>query len=397
MLRRPSLHTAMVCVSFVAAAAALQYELPLATPQSGYLFDFGGFITSARAALQGLNPYGAYQGVPVYFWNGQMSYGVNLNPPITVLAFVPLAHLDETVTYLVWYVASFLMYAAALVVLARAYPEHDWKTRVPWALSIWGLWNTLLLGQVYTFLAALTIGAWVLQKQRKPILAGVLIGILVAIKPNFAVWPVLLFIAGQRRSALTAVAAAGVLSLLPLVAYGRGVYVEWLAVIGSNALLTYPANGSILAGATRLGIPTAGTALSAVLMVAIAAYVWRARPGALAVSALALIASLLASPIAWAGYLLVLMPIFFSRSWSIPLIAVAALWMLPEYVIVGEFRDSGWRFWVFGFAYLAGLALIFGVVARDAFKRRRGLKTCPPRTSPALFPPAVSTILQSNA
>ena len=44
-----------------------------------------------------------------------MSYGVNLNPPISVLAFGPLSRFDPFLAYRVWYVVSFAIYVATLV------------------------------------------------------------------------------------------------------------------------------------------------------------------------------------------------------------------------------------------------------------------------------------------
>jgi hypothetical protein len=378
MLRR--YYRLIIAFCAVAAVGMIGYDLKLALPQDGFLFDFAGFEVSARAAARGMNPYGIYPELPTYFWNGQVSYGINLNPPLTVLAFAPLTQFDPSITYRLWYALSLVVFLAVLVVLARAYPERDWRTRLPWALSIWGLWNGLLLGQLYTLLAALAVGAWLLQRQNRPILGGVLIGILVAIKPNFAIWPLLLFFAGQRRTAVAACVSVAALSALPLAAYGPEIYAQWLSVIGTNSLLTYPANGSLFAAAARLGLPRVAPFVSLAFIVALVAFIARTRPSAMQVSALGLVASLLASPIAWAGYALVLTPLFFSRSWSLPLIAVAVLWMIPEYLVVNSFSEAGWRFWLFGFAYLAGLLALLAVTGLDVIRMRSVRR---PRARPA--------------
>lgn len=339
-------------------------------PRGTQLLDFGSFVASGRAAAAGLNPYGVYPLTPVFRWGNISGPAVNLNPPVSVVVFQALARFDPSKAFRVWYGVSFGLYLAALALLVRAYPQYGGKMRVAWALSLWGFWNALLLGQIYVLMALAAVGAWLLLRRQRPLLAGVLIGGLIAVKPNFAVWPLLLLVGGYWSVALVSFATVGLLSVVPVLIYGPGIYAQWLAVLVTNAWIAYPPNGSLFGLAARLGLPALGTIFSVALLAALVVWVWRTRPGLAGISSLALVASLLASPIAWVGYTLVLLPIFFSRAWTYPSTIAAVLWMVPESVIVANYGASPWRFVLFGFLYNLALLLVLASLLREARTER---------------------------
>jgi hypothetical protein len=78
--------------------------------------------------------------------------------------------------------------------------------------------------------------------------------------------------------------------------------------------------------ATRLGVPEAGIAVSAAMLVGLAWWAWRRRPGRSRVSAAALCAALLASPASiWVGYVLALVPLGYAYAQTRPSVRVAAV------------------------------------------------------------------------
>ena len=65
-------------------------------------------------------------------------------------------------------------------------------------------------------------------------------------------------------------------------------------------------------------------------LIGLAVLAWRSKASARRVSSLALIGLLLFSPLAWVGYGLFLLPLFFERKWSPLLALAAALLLIPR-------------------------------------------------------------------
>lgn len=158
-------------------------------------------------------------------------------------------------------------------------------------------------------LLLITAGAWVLLQRSRFLPAGVLIGLLVAIKPNFLVWPALLLLAGYWLPAVVAIAAALLVSLVPAILHGPGIYLDWYTVhqtYYTSERIGWPVNTSLIGLATRYDLPAMGY-VSAFL--------------------------LLASPIAWVSYTVLLIPLFVRRRWSPLLVASAVLLAVPSWLV----------------------------------------------------------------
>ncbi len=333
----------------------------------GALNDLGSFVASGRAALAGQDPYGVYEGTVLGVFSGTSYACPNLNPPVSVLACEGLARLEPHWLANAWYVVSGILYLITLLLLMRVYRPQSFLRPI-WAFSLVGLWTTLAIGQIYMPFVLATAGAWLLLKRGRPIAAGILIGIVTAIKPNFALWPILLLAAGHWASALAAGASAGALSLLPLLVYGPHIYEQWLAAsAGSEVLVRLPGNASLAGVGARLGLPWLGTALAAGLVLALALWAWRRRFDALTASGLALVASLLASPIAWIAYTLFLLPVILARPrWHPALLAGAALLMVPMVPFWSLCETSTAWLILVGSLYAWALLLILSALVREA-------------------------------
>jgi Glycosyltransferase family 87 len=264
-------------------------------PRNPTLGDFGSFYEAGRAALRGENPYGVY--ALTYF------SAVNLNPPFSVLLFMPPAHLAPVVAARLWSIGSALAYVASVVLLLMAYPCSRAPWRLVWALGISAIWGTLALGQIYNYLGLATVGGWLLLRARRPGRAAVLFGLLIAVKVNFAIVPLLLFAAGQRRTALTTLGAALGLSLLPLPLLGWRAYAQWAEALtvggGVSSQVVQPTNGSLSGLLARLDLRWLGAAAAGILILALVAWSWRRRRPAVQACGVALAASILAAP--WRG------------------------------------------------------------------------------------------------
>ncbi|MEJ0045746.1 MAG: hypothetical protein WDN04_06205 [Rhodospirillales bacterium] len=145
-----------------------------------------------------------------------------------------------------------------------------------------------------------------------------MIGLLVAAKPNFALWPAFLLLAGERRPAVIALLIAAGLSLLPAALYGTQSTASGLAAIAADRHWMLTTEASLHGVGARLGLPLVGTVLSVVLIGAGCVLVLRRRPSSMAASGLALAIGIVASPLAWADYLVFLLPAFADGQWGKP-------------------------------------------------------------------------------
>jgi len=324
--------------------------------------DFGSLIASGLAARQGLDPYAIHPLVGRAVLGSDALAFVNLNAPLSVLLFAAVSLIPASDAYDAWLVLSALLYLAVLVVLTGANRTTMGTPKLAWALSLPGLWVTLEQGQIYVVLLFVAVGAWLSLDRGHLVRAGLLMGLLVAIKPQFAVWPGLLLLAGHTSVAAAAAGSASALAILPAVVFGPGIYAQWLVAVGSIRWLGALSNGSLPDFGARLGLPWLGYGLSAALLAGIAVRVWRTRPSAPTASALALTTFLLAAPLAGPGYMLVLLPALCSRPWTGLLGVGATLLAVPVYALPILTRLSAWQFAAGGSVYTLALLLLLAAL-----------------------------------
>ena len=330
----------------------------------GELRDYGSFIASGRAGAQGLNPYGIYPLTFHVVLPGFDVWNPNLNPPISVPVFAQFDRLDAHTGFRVWWIVSLCCYLAGVWMLARTYPRRP-PLLSGWALALAGFWDTLALGQIYLPLVLATIAAWILLDRGRMAAAGILIGVVVAIKPNFAVWPLLVLFAGHWRAPAAAALTAVSISLIPLLAYGWDIYTQWITLLlsdrGRAAFLT---NASLVGLTSRAGFASVGVVLSGLLLLFLAAHVVRRRPDPLSASALGIAGGILASPIAWVHYTLFLLPVFFVWPLSLPLRLAAVLMIVPVPILLQYLDAPAWQQLTIGSAYnWAALLACAGVIS----------------------------------
>jgi hypothetical protein len=359
-------------------------ELPRVQP-SDLLWDFGSFLASARAARDGLNPYGIY---PLTFHvslPGFEAWNPNLNPPVSALLCQLLDSPDPHRAFRIWRWISVGIYLLTVLLLLRRYRAPDPLPLVLWLFALAGFWDTLLLGQIYLPLVLAAVAAWLLLERGEGVVAGLLIGVVVAIKPNFLVWPGLLFLAGFFRPALVAGVTAGAISAVPLVVYGPEVYRQWFDLIASDRERAFFLTNASFAGlAARAGLPALGAITSVALLAGLAAWAFFRRPGAMQASALGLVAAVLASPLGWIHYTLFLLPVLVA-GWHRPsLRLVGLLLVVPVPFVIGQFTEPALTQLTVGSVYAWALVLCLAVLLYDDW-RASGL-VVPSGDQPALSP-----------
>jgi hypothetical protein len=319
------------------AVWAISMELPRSLPGEN-LMDFGSFVASGRAAREGMNPYGIY---PLTFhvsFPGFEAWNPNLNPPISALLFQAFDWAQPHVSLRVWWGVSVACYVLTVGLLVWRFRAQQPVAIAIWAFGLAGFWDTLVLGQIYLPLVLAGVAAWLLIERGSAVWAGVLIGVVVALKPNFLVWPALLFLSGHRRAPLVSGVVAGLVSAIPLLVYGPEVYRQWLELVASDRdRATFLTNASLTGLFARLDLRSLGVATSVGLLGAAAIWAWWRRPEAMRASAVGILVGLLASPLAWIHYTLFLLPVLASRWHRLSLRLVAALLLVPVPFIIDRF------------------------------------------------------------
>ena len=275
-----------------------------------YQMDFVSYWAGARLAVAG-DPAGAYDlalhrsvELGAVSLNGALPFAY---PPCFLLLLAPFGLLPYPVAAFDWVLLGFAAYCIAL---------RRWAPAQPWlALSFPPLMVNVVTGQAGFLVAALLIGGMILLPKR-PLAAGLLLGLLV-VKPQLGLILPVVLLAGREWRAIAGAAASSIgLLALGLLVFGLAPYLAWLG----NAGLATAIAGEGLAGWHRMGSPygalrAAGLASEAALalhaLVALAAaaaacLVWRGKAGLEARAGALAAATALASPYLFVYDLLIL-------------------------------------------------------------------------------------------
>lgn len=366
---------------------AIMSEFPRIAYGDG-LWDFGSFVASGRAAADGLNPYGVYPLTLHVELPGFESWNPNLNPPISALLFQLFDVAEPQETLRMWRWISIAFYAAAIALLVRRYWNAQSLILGVLAFALAGFWDTLFLGQIYLPLVFAAVAAWLLLEKGQAVAAGILIGLVVSLKPNFLVWPALLFLSGYRLPALASVATAAIISAVPMAIYGPEVYRQWIELVAfDGARAIFLTNASLLGLATRAGVPALGMIAGVLLLGLLSIWAYWLRPQEMAASALGILAALLASPLGWIHYTLFLLPVFWAYWHKLPMRIVALLLIVPVPFIIAQFTKASWVQLTLGSLYGWALVLCLGTLISSEWRDRRlfsgerpissGLRTSP--------------------
>lgn len=290
--------------------------------------DLAIFWASGKAQMLGLNPYVANNlpGVPP-------SAGINFNAPPILLLFAPLSHLDFYVLRAIWLVLTLAVYAVVAREVRRWQPVSAWRDGA--LLGCAGLWSTVWFGQIYVVMLLAVVGVYLfLRRNPDDWRAALLIGLVAAVKPNFLLWPFVLFCAGYRRLALLAGGAFLFFSSLPALAFDPRVDGQWVrAVLWTAGGPDSPQDIAITSLLPRLHVY--GQTIP--ILLAIAAIVgWFSycfRPSLSNSCDLGITATLLAGPLTWLGYTVLLLPIVWRRKWTSPIALAVAVLCIPQWLL----------------------------------------------------------------
>lgn len=199
--------------------------------------DFLNVYAAGKFALQGA-PVSAYDWpthqqleIQILGYDFGGYYGWHY-PPFYLFVAAALATLSYAVAHAGWSAVSFLPFVAAVRASAGS------NTGYLLALSAPALVANVLVGQ-NGFLTAALIGFALAFLEKRPVLAGVCLGLL-TYKPHFGIlFPIALIAAGHWRAFVAAGATAIILALLSIPAYGIEpwlAFARWLPVTSQTFL-----------------------------------------------------------------------------------------------------------------------------------------------------------------
>jgi hypothetical protein len=244
----------------------------------------------------------------------------------------------------------FVLLSVLVVVSYLAWTAEELRLRPGWAVVGAGLLllsspliSTLALGQVYPVLALGLVAAWIFDRRDAPRTSGAALGLVVALKPSLA--PVLLWPLVRRRwGAFAAACVSGLAAtLVGLVVAGPAATWRYVGVLNEGSANAYWDNASIPAAATRFftehpfgqnlaTLPWMVYVGYAIGIAVVAFTAVRIRGGGEAGLWALVAASLLASPIAWHNYLVLLAPgvlLLLARGRVAPALFLLALQAIP--------------------------------------------------------------------
>jgi hypothetical protein len=287
--------------------------------------DFVSFYAAGRLADAGTPAlaydHAAHRAAEEALAGAGINYQFFNYPPVYLLPFAALARLPYLVAFVLFEVATLAFY---LVVGLRILGERGLAAILGLLAVPVAFWN-FGIGQ-NAFLTAGLLGTAMLAVERRPVVAGVLLGAL-CYKPQFGLLlPLALIAGGEWRAFAAAAATVAGLVLLSLGVFGVATWQAFLATAGA-AHATYESGRIIFGGMANafggarlvgIGVPLA-YALQAAVSVAVAgivAVVWRRRLSLPTRAAVLASAMVVASPLA--------------LIYDLMLAAVAGLWLIRD-------------------------------------------------------------------
>jgi arabinofuranan 3-O-arabinosyltransferase len=257
--------------------------------------DFHVFYESAQAWRSGSDLYATASEFP------------NLNPPHFVVAFATLTLLSERVAIIVWMALNL---AAALLTGAIVWKAlHLPRSFVPLTAGIAaaGLSTGVLFGleeghPIGLFTLCVT-AAWAAHRQGKLGAVGLLMGLLISVKPFFACILLVALVRREWRVIACALASASAAAGAGVLLAGVPSVWRWMETGRSVSWFHHPLNASLAGLLARSGLGWLPWAILIVAVLAVKIAALR-RSASIDASWLAAgLASLLVSPLGWAYYL----------------------------------------------------------------------------------------------
>jgi hypothetical protein len=242
----------------------------------------------------------------------------NLNLPAVVVAYVPLSYLSERNALGIFTLVGIACVVAASRRINSVVPTVPWFVVASLILALEGGWTNLWLGQEGLIVMLPTTLAWIADRDRRDTAAGGWAGAAIYAKPFLGGFLIYWAWRRQWRSLGSAVLMIAALMLVGAAFAGPASYVHWWRSLGLGPAPYSPLNASLLGLWSRLFFgsefappllrepPRVLLTVWALSIIALVAVIYRRiaadRRTDLA-WALAVLGSLLVSPLGWIYYL----------------------------------------------------------------------------------------------
>jgi hypothetical protein len=359
----PSFTRRRIIIGGCIYAALLTFLMMRSFPSAeDYLRVFGSYWAAGDAATRGLNPYLQHP----MTWVTQLGVvDLNLNPPTLLPLFQLFAQADPVMAARVFTLTSGLIYIGTILALLTDPDFAPARWQIVWLFACIPFVDTLGLGQIYMLLFALGAAAWLSLRHGRPILAGVFIGLVVAAKPNFGIWPALLLLCGHWRAAISAGLTGLAALLISIGLYGVESYQQWLVAIAADGHAIVITDVSMRGYFSRLGQAELGMVLSATVLISVAGWSWWRQLPPLDTSRIGIATAILVSPLAWPHYTLLLIPAMLDRRASLPIMIAMALLAVPVMIPLLTLNGAPWIRVLGGSIYFSAVCLLlYSFIAR---------------------------------
>jgi hypothetical protein len=330
-----------------------------------FLYDFkGGLYDAGRDVLHGHNPYRLVfleHEAAVKRAGGQpeTSFSVPVYPAPALLAATPLALLPYRLAGLIWLALS----AGALVLALRIAGVSD-RRCYALAFAPMGAIDSFVLGALTPLLCLGIALVWRYRERALPAAAAVTAVTLA----KLFLWPlaVWLVIRGRLRAAALSAVLIAAATFFSWAAIGFAGFTDYPRMVADLAYVSEGAGVSTVAGLLALGAGHVAARVialgAACLLLLVAARLRRSPDGDRRSFSLAVVAGLVASPMVWPHYLvLLIVPIALTSP------QLSALWYLPLLSYVAPFGQPGLHPW----AIAPYLLIVAGVGYATARRPRR--------------------------
>jgi alpha-1,2-mannosyltransferase len=336
----------MVVAIALAAVGVLvvAIALPIFLAGAGWAFDFTTYFDAASRIRDGLSPY-----LPVNlagpFTQGPQWY---VYAPVLSALVVPLTGLTLHAASLLWAAATTALTALACALL----PAQPWVRLATFGVTLLSVafLSDLNLGSVNALLLCCLVLAW-----RRPVglSSGLSMALALSIRPylgavvvGWALW--------RRWPAIVWTALGGLVLLLgTILVAGPGSFVDFFRLLTNVRFAGAPHNGALVGVLDAAGLTGPWLVAGTIIAIAIglgAVFLARLRGDADITFAVAVGASIIASPVIWDHYLMLLaVPAALlaqrGRSWglALPLLSWLPWQLYPLVALVGAFAPFAAR------------------------------------------------------
>jgi hypothetical protein len=224
-----------VLVTSVATLGILRLRLILlllGVPNTYLVRDSLTYFLMAKAIIAGENPYLPLNDLATKFIGSIQFYQhPGLSPPFAALIFLPLGLFSVQKAYIAWFcfeIFCLALVALLLTVLWKGHLAWGWTVLLFILLLAWfPVMVDLIYGQLSILLTLLLLAALLALRKNQNILAGVLIGLSVAIK--FITWPIIIYFILKKnwRAFFASCSTIIVSNLLALIVIGKDSFIDY--------------------------------------------------------------------------------------------------------------------------------------------------------------------------